>query len=73
MWTYYRQIYANGLVVLFREDEQCHQEAFHRREGWKTSNELFVRRSKGEIDSDDIMSEQEAEACIWSVAAPKNS
>lgn len=70
MWTYYKQTYPNGVVLLFREDERHHQEVFHRREGWKTSNELSVRRAKGDIDSEDVISEQEAEALIRSLSPP---
>lgn len=60
MWTYYRQTLVNGVALLFREDEERHQEVFRFKQGWAPSNELFVRRSAGDIDETDRVSEAEA-------------
>jgi hypothetical protein len=65
MWTYYRQSYVNGDWSLFREDGNI-AERYHRQKGWlrDTENDLAIRRYKGDIDSDDIISEEQALAMI---------
>jgi hypothetical protein len=67
MWTYYKQIYPHGEWCLFRQDDQRCQEIFHRQNGWTASNELFLRQSKGQVDVDDIVGEEEALATIQSI------
>lgn len=63
MWTYYKQDHGNGAWSLFREDERA-EESFNRRNGWQPTDQLLVRRSKGDIDRSDIITEAEAEALI---------
>jgi hypothetical protein len=69
MWTYYKQVYANGVWLLFREDAARHQEIFHRQKGWRPDNELSRRRQQGDVDEGDIISETEAQALIASLPA----
>jgi hypothetical protein len=66
-WTYYQQIYPNGIWLLFREDEH-RQQIFHFQDGWQPTDELLYRRAHGEIDSSDIIEEQKVEDLIRSLA-----
>lgn len=67
MWTYYKQDFPNGVWSLFREDERHHEEIFHRQKGWQPSDELSERKAGGDVDREDIITEQEAEALISSL------
>ena len=70
MWTYYRQDFPNGVFSLLREDERHNEEIFHRKAGWQLSDELSKRKAMGDVDQDDIVTAQEAEALIGSLGAP---
>ena len=70
MWTYYKQDFPNGTWSLLREDERHNEEIFHRQHGWRSSDELSERKAAGEVDRDDIITEDEAEALIASLATP---
>jgi hypothetical protein len=69
MWTYYKQVYPNGVWILFREDESGSQQIFHRQKGWRADNELSLRRGKGEVDEADIIAEADALVLIAAVAS----
>lgn len=64
MWTYSRQDFPNGVWSLFREDEHGNQEIFHRQLGWQRSDELSKRRAAGDVDHDDVISEEQAHRLI---------
>ena len=66
-WTYYKEARHNGVWSLYREDDQRHQEIFHRQHGWQPSDQLSVRRHAGEVDADDMISEAQAEVLIRSL------
>jgi hypothetical protein len=59
MWRYYRQVGANGIGFLFRQDEK-HEQVYRAGDGWKATTQLSVRKSKGQIDKEDLISEDEA-------------
>lgn len=67
MFSYYKQNFVNGDWALFREDENRRQEIYRFGAGWARSNELFVLRSKGEIDRSDRIDEQAALSLIRSI------
>ena len=69
MWTYYKQVYPNGVWLLFRENAARQQEIFHRQKGWRPDNELSLRRQQGDVDEDDVISEAEALALIAALSA----
>jgi hypothetical protein len=68
MWTYYQQTYANGDWSLFREADGQNAERYHRQNGWMPTNELIIRKFKGDIGADDIVSEETADALIQSLS-----
>ena len=69
-WTYYRQVYPNGVWLLFREAEDRLSELFNREDGWVQDPELEFRKMHGEVDSQDIITEAQAQALIDSLPKP---
>lgn len=67
MWTYYRERHANDDWSLYREGEDHRTEVFNHEIGWKPSDMLLDRKHKGQIDSDDIITEEQALALIRSL------
>jgi hypothetical protein len=66
MWRYYKQTYASGDWTLFRENEDAEQ-ILNRSLGWIGTQELGLRRMKGDIDLSDEISDAEAQALVQSV------
>jgi hypothetical protein len=69
MWRYYKQSYPGGDWTLFREGENREEEIFNWKLGWMSTQELGLRRMRGDVDSSDEISDAEAQALVASVAA----
>lgn len=73
MWIYYKQSYPSGDWTLFREDEDLEEEIFNWKLGWMPTQELGLRRMRGDVDSSDEITDAEAQTLVASVTAGSSS
>ena len=66
-WTYYREGFGNGDWRLFREGANYQAQIFNFKKGWVDYVGFFDRIIKGEIDSSDIVTEEEARCLVQSL------
>jgi len=69
MWRYYKQSYPSGDWTLFRENEDSEEEILNWKLGWMPTQELSLRRMRGEVDSSDEITDAEGQALVASVPA----
>lgn len=63
-FAYFKETHPDGSWSLFREASHGTEEIFHRRDGWRPTTLLSERRSRGEVDESDRVTETEVAALL---------
>lgn len=72
-WIYYKETTPDGNWNLFREADGKQDQAYNLKRGWINSPALWERMIKGDVDSQDIVDEAEAERLIQSLGGLRAS